>query len=125
MLKPLFDFLAMKLSLTKGMDWHRGYIPPEKQNNGTCLMKRVGSTVDSDNTDMRWHRFQFLTRNEKYGAGETEAERIFNLVIKLRGESLTGWYLYDVTGNEPAYIGTDEKGRHLFSANVTVSARKE
>lgn len=125
MMTPFFDFLAPKLALTSGVDFHRGHFPSEAQSNGTAMLSRVPGNPDDDNPNMRWKRFQFLTRNEFYGAGEAEAFRIFEIVIRLRGESPAGWRLYDVTGTEPAYIGQDEKGRHLFSANVTVSARKE
>ena len=125
MIKDFFDYLATPLSLTKGVDFHLGHIPEEEADNGTALMERVGATVDSDNTNFRRHRFQFLTRNKSYVAGDIEARRIFDIVIALRGEQTTGAYLYDVIGNAPAYIGQDKKQRHLFSANVTVSARKE
>jgi len=124
-LKPLFDFLATKLALTKAVDFHHGLFPPNAGNNGTALTQHVPPQIDGHNPNMRWHRFQFLTRNQSYAAGDTEAQRISEIVIRLRGETLTGYYLYDVTGNGPAYVGTDEKGRHVFSANVTVSARKD
>lgn len=125
MMTPFFDFFATKIALASGVDFHRGKFPAGAQNNGTAMLSRVGGRPDDDNPNMRWKRFQFLTRNESYGPGEVEAFRIFEIVIRLRGETATGWKLFDVTGTEPAYIGEDEKGRHMFSANVTVSARKD
>lgn len=125
MIKPFFDFLATKLSLTPKTDWHFLEFPPTAPDNGTMLGEFVGARVDEYNNNQRWPRYQFLTRNTSKVAGHTEANRIVEAVLKLRGEVITGHYIYDVTGSLPAYIGTDEKGRHLFSANVSVSARKE
>lgn len=125
MIKPFFDFLATELTLTKGTTFHMGHIPANAADNCTGLLNRAGASVDAYNPNQYWFRFQFLTRNTSYADGDTEAFRVFSTAVKLRGEQLTGWYLFDVTGNAPAYIGTDEKGRHEFSSNVTVSARKE
>lgn len=125
MLKALFDFLATELTLTKGTTFHMGLFPPASADNATCLSEHVGSQIDPYNTAMRWHRFQLLTRNTSLPAGLLEAERISELVIRLRGEAITGFFIYDVTGNGPAHIGQDEKGRHEFSQNVSISARKE
>lgn len=125
MVDALFDFLATKLTLTPNVDWHFLEFPSESQDNGTMLGEFVGARVDGDNNAMRWPRYQFLTRNKAKVAGHTEANRIVEAVLQLRGEAITGHYIYDITGSLPAYIGKDEKGRHLFSANVSVSARKE
>ena len=125
MVKAFFDFLQTELSLTPGTAWHFIEFPPNAPDNGTMLGEFVGAKVDGHNNAMRWHRYQFLTRNLSKVAGHTEAQRIAEAVLKLRGEAITGHYIYDITGALPAYIGTDEKGRHVFSANVSVSARKD
>lgn len=125
MLKPFFDFLATELTLTRGEDWHFLEFPAEAPDNGTMLGEFVGAQVDGYNNNQRWPRYQFLTRNVSKVAGYTEANRIVEAVLKLRGEAIIGHYIYDITGNLPAYIGQDEKGRYVFSANVSVSARKE
>lgn len=125
MVDALFDFLATELDLTPDVDWHFLEFPPNAPDNGTMLGESVGARVDGDNNNMRWARYQFLTRNLKKVPGHTEANRIVEAVLKLRGEAITGHYIYDITGALPAYIGKDEKGRHVFSANVSVSARKD
>lgn len=125
MLKDFFDFLTTELTLTPNTDWHFLEFPPNAPDNGTALGEFVGARVDGDNNAMRWHRYQFLTRDKDKVPAHTEANRIVEAVLQLRGEAITGHYIYDITGALPAYIGKDEKGRHVFSANVNVSARKE
>lgn len=125
MLKALFDYLASELSLTEGQTWHLGSFPPNAPDNGTALGEFVGAQVDPYNPDMAWPRVQILTRNTSYVAGTTEANRIADIVLRLRGVEITGFYIFDTTGSLPAYIGKDEKGRHVFSANVSLSAGKE
>lgn len=125
MLKPLFDYLADELELTPKTNWHFGRFPAEAPDNGSALCDNVGARVDPDNNAMRWHRIQVLTRSQSYVAGEAEGNRIAEFLLKIRGEGITGHYIYDVTGSLPAYIGEDAKGRHVFSANFSVSARKE
>lgn len=125
MLKALFDYLAEELSLAPDADWHFLEFPANAPDNGTALGEFVGARVDGYNNNQRWPRYQILTRNANKVAAHTEANRIAEAVLKLRGEAITGHYIYDITGALPAYIGKDEKGRYVFSANVSVSARKD
>lgn len=125
MIKPLFDFLATELSLTKGTDFHMGHRPPNSVDNNTTLLERVPSRIDPDNKNFRVHHFQILTRDRGYVAGDTEARRVSDAMAAFRGEAITGWYIYDTTGTGPAYLGDDTKGRHEFTSNFTVSARKD
>ncbi len=125
MVSAFFDFLTEELDLIPGEDWHFLEFPPNAPDNGTMLGESVGARVDGDNNNQRWPRYQILTRNLKKVPGHTEANRIVEYVLKIRGEAITGHEIYDITGSLPAYIGKDEKGRHLFSANVSVSARKD
>lgn len=126
MMQALFDYCATNLAgLTKGATWHYGHFPDRVTGTATALLERVGLPRDPNLTRDRFYRYQLLTRADSYRAAETEARRIFDFIVTLRGVQLTGWHLYDVTGSEPASIGQDEKARWLFSANLTVSTRKE
>lgn len=124
MMTQLFDTVATSLSLTRGTNWHYGHIPDGATGTVSALMERVGLPRDPNKSKDRWYRYQILTRADTYRTAEAEARRIFDHIVALRGVQLTGWYLYDVTGSEPASIGQDEKGRWLFSSNVTVATQK-
>lgn len=125
MMAALFDSVATSLSLTKGQNWHYGHIPDGLQGTASVLMERVGLPRDQNRSQDRWYRYQVLTRADTYRTAEAEARRIFDHIVALRGVQLDGWYLYDATGSEPACVGQNEKGQWLFSANITVSTKKE
>lgn len=125
MLEQLFNHVATGLSLTKGVTIHYGHIPQAEPALCTGILERVGIPTDPYNKHYKQFRYQLLTRGPSYKTAETEARRVYEFTQRLRGVQLSGWYLYDVMGVEPAYIGQDEKKRFQFSANVTVACRKE
>jgi hypothetical protein len=124
MLKVFCDHLATALSLTLGQTLHYGYMPPGEPALATALLERVSTEPDPYNKAVRVRRYQIYTRAPAYRAAEDECRRIFEYAIQRIGLSLTGWYIYHITGSEPASIGLDERGRFAFSANISVTARK-
>jgi len=82
--------------------------------------------VDPDRKDARQVALQLLTRGFGYQAARIEAQRIFDWVVNQYGvTSIDGWFIGNISGTGPAWIGTDEKGNEEFSANVTLFAEKE
>ena len=124
-LRTLFDYSATELSLTKGTNFHEGYFPAEEADDGTALLERVGMDAEPYNTALEYHRIQIVSRSKSRNTAKVEADRVFDWLHKLRGIQLTGWYLYDVIGTRPGNIGQDDKDRWMFSANVTISVKKE
>jgi len=64
---------------------------------------------------------QVLARSLYQGAAETLAESAFD-AIQFRSETLTSgrFYPYARAPRYPAYIGVDERGRHLVTFDVEV-----
>lgn len=125
MLAVFASHLASNLSLTLGTTLHYGHMPPDAPDAlATAILERVGTEPDPYNKATRVRRYQIYTHATSYRAAENECRRIFEYCIARIGLTLTGWYIYHITGSEPASIGQDERGRYAFSANISVTAKK-
>ncbi len=109
---------------TVGTDIFRGRTPDEPDQ-----LLRV-QTFDGVNSRIRNDEYlpadermsvQVLARSLYQGAAETLAEQAFD-AIQFRSETLTSgrFYPYARAPRFPAYIGVDERGRHLVTFDVEV-----
>jgi len=109
---------------TIGTDIFRGRTPDEPDQ-----LVRV-QTFDGVNSRIRNDEYlpadermsvQVLARSLYQGAAETLAESAFD-AIQFRSETLTSgrFYPYARAPRYPAYIGVDERGRHLVTFDVEV-----
>lgn len=127
MLKPLATWLAAQAGLTVGTTLFAGTRPATAPHLCTTLLERGVERVSELSPELREKAVQILTRGpvNDYFAGKDEADRVFDLVINQYGlTAVEGWTIHSVLGDAPQYIGQDDKGRHEFSANVVVRARK-
>lgn len=125
MVSALFDSVATGLSMSAGTAIQLGFWTPTAPATSTLISEKVGLQRDPYNLNFQQHRIQVLSRAMDYNVARAREQTVLDYIIPLRGVQLSGWYLYDVVGGVPAYIGPDKKGRHVFSANLTVTARKE
>jgi hypothetical protein len=129
MMKSFCRWLVTQFSdLDIGVNLHAGMTPQGAPNLCTTVLERVSGQVDKYNRNLITKRYQFLTRGTDYFTAEAEARRIFEAVVNMRWQDLAPYaesgedqYVIDTTdGNEPAYLGEDEKGRIQFSSNITL-----
>lgn len=117
------------LALTMGTNLFVEERPLDAPDNCTVLLARTGADVDDYLNAHRQGRLQVLTRNVYRGAARTEAERIVEWLLAVRGYSVTDngvtYTISSITGGLPGYIGPDAERRHEFSANLVVRFRKE
>jgi len=119
--------------LVLGDTLHRGFMPQDVPNLCTAIMERTPGRTNPYLDHRTEKYYQLLTRGPSYTAAETEARKIYAVVINLRAIDLTpyvntGEDIYTILiteGNEPAYIGQDPKSRFVFSANLTLRVKKE
>ena len=134
MMRSFCRYIVAQLpDLVIGTTLHKGTTPQGAPALCTTVLERVPGRPNPYNADRKDKHYQLLTRGASYEEGETEAKRIFNAVINLRAIDMTPYAesgedvytLYITEGNEPAYVGEDEKGRFLFSSNLTLRVKKE
>lgn len=66
-------------------------------------------------------RFRIITRADSYQDCLSTAEDIFNELHRLHSTDLTTFRLYMVTGERPQFIGHEEDGSFLASADYVAS----
>jgi len=135
MLKSFCEWLIQSgrlPDLVIGRTLYAGFWPQDTSNTATAIRELTGAYVDGYNRTLREIHYQIMTRAPSYQAAEAEANRIFEVCVNLRGEDLTGlisgeeWRIFTTTGIAPAYIPPqDEKGRFVFSSNITLHIKKE
>lgn len=126
MLKALADYIAANLSgLTKGGNLQVGFREQSAPDECTALQQRVGGLVDDDNSKYWQQPLQVLTRAKSHHSAHDECLRVFNFIRSIRQVSMSGFHVYTVSGISPQYLGSDEKGRHEFSANLILRIRKD
>ena len=112
-------------TLTLGSTLQKGAIPQNEPDFCTAVLDDVPAVVDGVWPSQRQKPIHLLTRALTQTAARDEAHRIFNFLNRLCGIQLPHWWIYSVTGNEPALIGKDAKLRFVFSTNLILRARKE
>ena len=130
MLMEITQFISNHTALVIGTDLFVGHRPQGAQARCTVLLERSGGVEYFDLTDKVDWALQVLSRGATYMNARDDAMLVHAL---LHGAS--GWTLPVITSGDayyletaeaqayPAYIGTDEKGLHEFSANYILRVR--
>lgn len=125
MVKEFCAWLAASgsgLGLVIGTTLFAGKRPAEAADLCTVVLERVSEIVDPDRKDARQVPLQILTRGRGYFTARDEARAIFDFVVNQYGVTgIEGWFVSNISGVAPAWIGVDEKGRDEFSANITLN----
>lgn len=116
--------------LVIGETLHAGFVPQGAPHLCTAVQERTPARSDKDNPALEEVHYQLLTRGPSYMEARAEARRIYGFCVDRKigytlGSSGDLWTLLTTTGIAPAYLGQDEKGRFMFSANLTLRAKKE
>ena len=126
MIKELADHIVANLSgLTKGTNLQVGFREESAPDECTLLATRTGAIADDHVHNHRQQPVQVLTRGKAYHAAEAECKRIFEFLLSILQQGLSGFHIYTATGIAPQYLGMDSKGRHEFSANVVLRLRED
>jgi len=128
MLKAFCEYLVSSggpEGLVIGQTLFAGTRPQSAPHLCTVVMERTGMRVHPELKDQRELHFQVLTRAASYFAARDEAEKIFEWIVNQKGLDWSDWWICNVEGIAPAYIGMDDKSRCEFSSNLVVRARKK
>jgi hypothetical protein len=141
MLKALAQKMTESpIGLAIGTDLFVGYTPSEQPNRCTTIIEMTGTDIDPYSLKHRAVLFQLISRASTYMEAREDAERIFESLIAVRGETwyepdtnMSGysgsgshmWFVVGIEGIGPQYIGVDEIGRYEMSSMLTLRVRKE
>lgn len=125
MIKALCTYMAAGLGLTIGTNLFAGKLPPAVDALSTAVLTRTGAVIDSEIKELRHQPIQIFTRGPEYHTADAEANRVCDWLVNQHGVAITGWTILSITGNGPAWLSTDAKGRDEFVANLLIRARKE
>ncbi len=125
LLRELFDWVAGELTLSRGVEWHCGHLPPEGTGPMAVLLERGGNPdkpVISGTTGELM--FQVLTVGgvaSSYFQTRDLAHRIHGLLKDRAGVQLADHTVWVIEAmQEPTFMGGDERFRFEISANYAV-----
>jgi hypothetical protein len=129
LLKALTEWLADGAGLALGTGLHAGTRPATAPDLCTVVLERGLERVDPKDERNREKPVQLLTRGPSYFTARDEAQRIADFINTRQNRMgvtvIPGWFIKSIEPGSPQYLGQDDKGRHEFSTNVVVLARKE
>lgn len=116
--RALFDFLSVRAKLPL----YRGPLPENAPDTCAGLIYRGGQAeVDGR---VAQAAFQLLVRGESQDHVLAIYQQVRDLLLRYYQQPLgdSGYVLYSVTENSSGFLGQDERGRYVMSANFTVRA---
>ena len=129
MIKQLTQYIESNVAgLTIGTNLFAGDIEIDKPDDCVLVLESVPATRNYVVPYLSRVPIQFMVRDTEYMKGRDTAETIHDLFVgrehthillsaTASGES--SYLVNSCTGNKPFSLGRDEKGRHLFSLNLT------
>lgn len=134
LLTELFDWVAHRTALERGLEWHCGYLPPEVTGAVAVLLERPGDPMlPKLRHNVGRYGFQVLAvgpTGSDFWAAHDLAHQIYAVMSDVRGATLGDgtytpeWYAEVMAARSPPYyLGGDERFRFEISADYTVLAK--
>lgn len=123
MLKEITAFVDNGIAtLTEGTNLFAGHFEPDTPDSIVVVETLVPGIADPLLADKWAVPIRVMARSASFFSARGSAQAVFDLLhgehqISLPVVASGPTYLCNVTGTTPAYIGKDEKGRHMFVSN--------
>jgi hypothetical protein len=95
-------------------------------NTPYLLVREIGPAPrETDGTEIIAKSIQLLSHHNNYQASRTICHAFAEGVLNKASIDMPTYSILSIVGDEPSYLGVDEKGLHQFVSNVVVRLKRK